>query len=1056
MSIVSLALRRPYTFVVAALLIVLCTPFVLRNMASDVFPRIDIPVVAILWQYNGMSAKEIADRITTPTERGLTQSVTDIEHTESISLAGLSVVKVFFQPGTDIRSALTQVLSNTTTVQRSLPQGTQPPQVYQYSATDLPILQLGMSSLTLPDTQIGDLATNTVRSRLVTIPGVSLNNPYGVKNRQVSVDLDGAALLARGLAPADVVEAIGAQNLILPTGTVKWGGNDYPIALNGAIGDISAIGDIPIRTVHGSTTFLRDVAQVRDGSAPQTNIVRQNGDRGVLLTILKNASVSTAKVVEDIKAALPKILEQLPEGIKLEPMFDQSLFVDAAIGNVVHEGLIAAALTSALILLFLGNWRSTCIVAISIPLSICASLIVLYFIGQTLNLMTLGGLALAVGILVDDATVEIENIERQMKLGKSPHQAILDGAEEIATPAFVSTLCICIVFVPLFFLTGITRYLFVPLAQAVIFAMIASYILSRTLVPTLVMFMMRSSHEPRAHGSFQRIHRSFEQGFENFRSHYRVILGAALRRRGRFAWGFITFCVLSFGLYPLLGQDFFPSVDAGQLRLHVRGPQGIRLEEMPPRIDEIDAAIRELIPQEELATILDIIGGPYSPRNTVFGNAGSVDPSDAEIMIALSEGHRGSERYMNLLRKELPRRFPEFEFFFQPADQVSQSLNFGTPAPIDIQISGSRTAENHALAVEINRALHAIPGVVDAHIHQRANRPALSLEMNRAQLQQFGLSARDVAQSLLISLSGSGQTSPSYWLNPANGATYNVGVRTREVELDSLDALLRTPITGNAAHPQLLGNLVNLTRTTQPSVVSHYDIDPVIDIYASVAQRDLGSATREIERVVDEFRPRLSRGSDIAVRGQQQAMRASYRALILGVLVAVVLAYFLIVVNFQSWLDPLVIISSLPAALAGIAWLLFLSGTTLSVPALTGAIMTIGVATANSILVVSFARTRLQAGVTPVQAALEAGATRLRPVLMTALAMMTGMLPMALGIGAGAEQNAPLGRAVIGGLLFATVSTLLFVPVMFATVHRFLEERSRISARSSALPEPAT
>ncbi len=1048
MSIVSLALRRPYTFTVAALLIVLCTPFVLRNM------RIDIPVVAILWGYNGMSAKEIADRITTPTERGLTQSVTDIEHTESQSLAGLSVVKVFFQPGTDIRSALTQVLSNVTTVQRSLPTGTQPPQVYQYSATDLPILQIGMSSLTLPDTEVGDLATNTVRSRLVTIPGVSLNNPYGVKNRQVSVDLNGPALLARGLSPADVVEAIGSQNLILPTGTVKWGGNDYPVALNGAIGDLAAIGDIPVRTVDGGTTFVRDVAHVRDGSAPQTTIVRQNGDRGVLLTILKNASVSTVKVVDDVRAALPRILELLPEGIELEPMFDQSLFVKAAIGNVVHEGLIAAGLTSALILLFLGNWRSTCIVAVSIPLSICASLIVLYAIGQTLNLMTLGGLALAVGILVDDATVEIENIERHLHMGKTPRQAILDGAEEIAVPAFVSTLCICIVFVPLFFLTGITRYLFVPLAQAVIFAMIASYVLSRTLVPTLVVFMMSRRHESRPHGLFQRVHGRFERAFASFRRHYIAVLDAALRRRARFIGGFIALCLLSFGLYPFLGQDFFPNVDAGQLRLRVRGPQGIRLEEMPPLIDSIDAAIREVIPADELNTILDIIGGPYTPRNTVFGNSGSVDASDSEIMISLNEGHGGSEKYMNLLRQELPRRFPGIEFFFQPADQVSQSLNFGTPAPIDIQISGNRVAENYALAVEINRAIQAIPGVVDARIHQRANRPALDLQMNRTQLQQLGLSARDVAQSLLISLSGSGQTTPTYWLNPANGATYNVGVRTREVELDSLDALMRTPVTGDAGRPQLLGNLVDLSRTTQPSVVSHYDIDPVIDIYANVAQRDLGSTLREIERVVDGFRPNLARGSQIAVRGQHVAMHESYEALTLGVVVAVVLAYFLIVVNFQSWLDPLVIIAALPAALAGIAWLLFLSGTPLSVPALTGAIMTIGVATANSILVVSFARTRLRNGASPVDAALDAGATRLRPVAMTALAMMTGMLPMALGIGAGAEQNAPLGRAVIGGLLFATISTLLFVPVVFAAVHRFLEKRTP-ATDSPTLPEPA-
>lgn len=1043
MSIVSVALRRPYTFVVAALLIVLATPFVLRNMPSDVFPSIDIPVVAILWQYSGMSAKETADRITSPSERSLTQSVTDIEHMESQTLAGLSVIKVFFQAGTDIRTALTQVLSNTTSTQRSLPTGVQPPQVLQYSATDLPILQIGMSSLTVPDNEIGDLASNAVRNRLVTIPGVSLNNPYGIKNRQVSVDLNAAELLARGLTPDDVVEGIGRQNLILPTGTVKWGDNDYPVALNGAARDIASIGDIPIRTLNGRTTYVRDVAHVRDGSSPQQQIVRQNGERGVMLTVLKNATVSTVEVVKNVREALPRILNQLPEGIALQPMFDQSLFVGAAISNVVHEGLIAAALTSAMILLFLGSWRSTCIVVVSIPLSIFASLIVLYLTGDTINLMTLGGLALAVGILVDDATVSVENIERHMKLGKSSYLAILDGAEEVAVPAFVATLCICIAFVPLFFLPGIAGSLFEPLAKAVIFAMIASYVLSRTLVPTLAMFMMARHHEPRPAGHFTRVYRRFERSFDDFREHYVAVLDAILRRPRRFVWGFLGFCVLSFGLYPVLGRDFFPNVDAGQLRLHVRGPQGIRLEEMPPLIDSIDNAIRELIPEDELETILDIIGGPYSPRNTVFGNAGSVDPSDSEIMISLKLGHRGTEHYMSVMRRELPRRFPGIDFFFQPADQVSQSLNFGTPAPIDIQISGQNTEANFALAVDLNRELLKIPGVVDAHIHQRSNRPALALDMDRTQLQHLGLDARDVAQSVLITLSGSGQTTPSYWLNPANGSTYNVGVRTRDVELDSLEALLRTPVKGVDERPQVLGNLVSLSRTTQPSVVSRYDIAPVVDIFASVAGRDLGGAGRDIERLVEQFRGKLARGSEIAVRGQHETMRASYQGLTKGLVVAIVLVYLLIVVNFQSWLDPLVIIGALPAALAGIVWLLFLSGTTLSVPALTGAIMTMGVATANSILVVSFARGRLQSGAAPRQAALEAGATRLRPVLMTALAMMAGMLPMALGVGEGAEQNAPLGRAVIGGLMFATVSTLLLVPVLFAAVHHYLAGRVR-------------
>ena len=769
---------------------------------------------------------------------------------------------MFFHPGTDIRSALTQVLSTTTTSLRSMPAGTQPPQVYEYSATDLPVLQLGVSGTTVPDTELADLAMNTVRSKLATIPGVALNFPYGTKSRQVSVDLNATALLARGLAPVDVVNAIGSGNLVLPTGDIKLGANSYPVALNGAVPAIAQLGDIPIRTVYGSTTYVRDVAEVRDGYSAPTTLVRQNGERGVLLTLLKNGSASTVQLIERVRGALPGLLAGMQEGISLQPMFDQSVFVKAAIRNVVHEGLIAAALTSALILLFLGNWRSTCIIAISIPLSVLCSIITLYLLGETLNLMTLGGLALAVGILVDDATVEIENVERHMALGKPTRQAILEGAAQVAAPAFVSTLSICIVFV--------------PLAQAVIFAMLASYVLSRTLVPTLVMLLMRDRHSGSARGVLGRVCSRFNAGFDVLLPHYRRVLSAALRHPQRVIVMFAGFCAVSLGLVPLLGQDFFPAVDAGQLRLHVRAPSGTRLEQMPPLIDAIEAAIRESVPADELDNLLDIVGGPYSPRNTVFGNSGTADSSDAEIMISLRPGaHAPSAHYADLLRRDLPRRFPSAEFFFQPADQVRQSLNFGTPAAIDIQVAGNDSAANLKLAVAINNELRGIAGVVDAHVYQRANKPSLNLRMDRLQLEQFGMNARDVAQNLLITLSGSGQTAPAYWLNPANGNTYNIGVQARETQLDSLDALLRTPVSAAGEHePQLLGNLVTVARATQPAVVSHYDTTPVIDVYASVAGRDLRSIGREIEQLVEQYRGKLARGSSLELRGQYQTCRA--------------------------------------------------------------------------------------------------------------------------------------------------------------------------------------
>lgn len=1046
MWIVNIALRRPYTFLVGALLIVLAMPFVLRNMPTDIFPDIDIPVVAMTWEYKGMNAQEMADRITGPSERSMTL-IDGVEHSESVSYAGASVIKIFFHPGTDIRSALAQVLSSSNSVYRSVPLGTTPPQVIQYSATDLPLLQLGISSESVPFAEIGDLVGNVVRPTLQAKKGLAMTYPYGASSRQVSVDIDGPALFARGLTASDLVSAIGAQNLILPTGTMKLGEREYDIGLNGAIASIAKIAEVPVRTRDGGTVLVGDVAQVRDGASPQTTIARQNGDRGVITSIFKVGRVSTLEVVDYVKQSLAKLRERLPEGMDLTLMFDQSLFVKAAVSNVVHEGLIAAALTAAMILLFLGNWRTTCIIAVSIPLSIMCSLIVLYLIGETINLMTLGGLALAVGILVDDATVEIENIERQMALGKNPHQAILDGAAEIAVPAFVSTLCICIVFVPMFLLAGVARYLFVPLAEAVVFAMLASYILSRTLVPTLVMFMM-AGHHGRTPGNratrwLAAAHARFNRGFEILRSHYLVLMGSLLRHRRRSIAAFSAFCALSLGLVPLLGEDLFPAVDTGQLRLHLRAPSGTRIEEMPHLVDQVEQLIRSRIPADEQGEIVDIIGGPYSTRNTLFGNSGTVETADTEIMISLRHGHRRpAADYQGELRVALAQAFPGVEFFFQPADQVSQTLNFGVPAPIDIQFLGGKPAEVLPLVAELNQRLRQVAGVVDAHVYQRWGKPALALEMDRNRLQQLGLTARDLAQNLLISLSGSMQTTPTYWLNPANGNTYNVGVRSREVDVDSLDALLRTPVGNGSGQPQLLGNLVSVKRSAQPAMVSHYNGSTVFDIYAGVQGRDLGSVSRDIDGLVEALRDRLPRGVEIVVRGQVETLKSSFGGLGLGLLVAIVLVYLLVVVNFQSWLDPLIIVSALPAALAGIAWMLFLSGTTLSVPALTGTIMTMGVATANSILVVSFARSRLTAGVPPVSAALEAAATRLRPVLMTAVAMIVGMLPMALGLGEAAEQNAPLGRAVIGGLLFATLSTLIFVPLVFAALHHWQARHS--------------
>ena len=1053
MSMIQLALRRPYTFIVMAMLIVLATPFVLRNIATDIFPEINIPVISVIWNYNGLPAQEMGQRIAQQTERSLTTTVSDIEHIESRSLSGVTVIKVFFQPTANIQTAISQVVAIAQSQVRQLPPGTTPPLIIKYSASSIPVIQLALSSPTLPEQSVFDAAVNQLRPQLVTIPGVAIPFPYGGKARLISVDLDIQALQARGLAPVDVVNAVNTQNLILPSGTAKFGETEFSVRMNSSPDAISGLNEIPVRTAGGTTIYLRDVAQVRDGFSPQTNIVRRDGERGVLLSVLKNGGASTLDIVANLRELLPRAAQLLPPDVKVTPLFDQSVFVTAAVSGVVLEAFIAAGLTALMVLLFLGNWRSTLIIALTIPLSILASILVLYVLGETLNLMTLGGLALSVGILVDQAIVTIENIERHMHMGKPLNDAILDGAGEIGVPAFVSTLCICIVFVPMFFLSGVAKFLFVPMAEAVVFAMIASYILSRTLVPTLVMLLMGGAHNSdsaQRPSLLKRVYHAFDQQFEHLRRAYTLTLTSLLTHRKSFSLAFTAFCLLSCLLYPFLGRDFFPSVDAGQIRLHMRAPTGTRIEDTVRIADAVEAAIRELIPRDQLETILDNIGVPNSGINLSYSNAGTIGTFDAEILMSLHKGHRPTEEFVTLLRAELPKRFPGIEFFFQPADIVTQILNFGLPAAIDVQFRGPDMAKNAALAAELTKSLKKIPGAVDVHVHQRLDNPTVNLQMDRSRLQQVGLSAFNVGQNLLIALSGSSQTSPAFWLNPQNGVVYSVAVQTPQYRIDSLDALLNIPVgTNNAATTgttQLLGNLVEATPARAPAVVSRYNIMPVVDVYVSVQGTDLASVARQVQEEVDKIRPKLPRGSNVTMRGQVETMQASFIGLGVGLAMAIVLVYLLVVVNFQSWIDAAVIIAALPAALAGIAWILFLTGTTLSVPALTGAIMTMGVATANSILLVSFARDRQAAGVPALSAALEAGATRIRPVLMTALAMIIGMIPMALGLGEGAEQNAPLGRAVIGGLLFATISTLFFVPVVFAGIHRYLEQRKSRAA----------
>jgi len=1045
MWIVALALRRPYTFVVMAVVIILLMIVAVQRTPVDIFPDINIPVISVVWRYDGFAPSEMADRIVTNSERAIEITVNDIEHIESQSVNGVGVIKIFFQPRANIQTALSQVTAMVQTITRGLPPGTTPPLVIMYSASSTPIVQLGLSSKTLPEQQLFDLGNNFLRTQLATVPGAATPYPYGGKIRQVQVDLDIPRLQANGLSPTDIVNAINAENLITPSGTAKIGPLEYQVEMNSSPRTIADLNDLPVKTLNGSTIYMRDVAHIRDGFAPQTNIVRQDGVRGTLMSMYKISSVSALTIVQAVKNVIPIAAKFLPRDITIKPLFDQSLFVRASINGVVREALIAAALTAVMILLFLGDWRPTFVICISIPLSIFVSVILLSALGETINIMTLGGLALAVGILVDDATVEIENIERNLAQGKEMKRAILDGASQIAVPAFVSTLCICIVFVPMFFLTGVARFLFVPLAEAVSFAMLASYFLSRTLIPTLVMYIMRG-HEHRAEGPktlFGRYQRAFERGFEKFRCGYYQLLETTLEHRKLFAACFLFFCVLSMGLIFFLGQDFFPSVDAGLMRLHIRARAGLRVEETARLCDEIERYLHQAIPKDELVTILDNIGLPYSGINLSYSNSGTVGTSDAEILIGLNaEHHHSTNSYIRKLRAELPRQFPGVEFFFQPADIVSQILNFGLPAPIDIQLAGPDMQQNYAIAQQMANRLRQIPGTADVHVQQMMTLPTLQLQIDRTMATQVGMDARDVAQNVLVSLSGSFQTTPNFWLNPRNGVTYQVAVQAPQYRVTSLQDLMNVPVTDSrVSSSQVLGNLVQLAPTARPAVVSHYDVQPVIDVYASTQDRDLGAVAKDTMNALKPFQQNLPRGTLLMVRGQVETMRSSFVGLAVGLVLAIVLVYFLIVVNFQSWLDPFIIITALPGALAGICWILLLTRTTLNVPSLTGAVMCMGVATANSILLVSFARDRMRAGIPAVQAALESGYTRIRPVLMTALAMIIGMVPMSLGLGEGGEQNAPLGRAVIGGLLFATVATLFFVPSIFAMIHSYREAK---------------
>ncbi|TLY83086.1 MAG: efflux RND transporter permease subunit [Gammaproteobacteria bacterium] len=1052
MWIVKLALRRPYTFIVLAIVITLFGVFAIWRTPTDIFPNIRIPVVATVWKYTGLSPEEMATRLILNGERTAQTTVNDVEHTESQSVSGTSVVKYFFQPNVNEELSYAQITGVSQTMIRFAPPGTTPPFVLAYNASSVPILQLALSSASLSEAQLFDQGNSVIRTGLSTVAGASMPWPYGGLQRQVQVDLDPDALRAHGLSGNDVTAAIAAQNSILPAGTEKIGDREYFVAVNANPKTVAELNEMPVATRNGRLIYVRDVAHVRDGYPPQTNIVRRDGHRGVLMSVLKTGSASTLDIIRSIKDRLPGIRDALPPDFKIDLVGDQSIFVRAAISGVVREAVIAASLTALMILLFLGTWRSTLIIAISIPLSILASIMCLSALGETINIMTLGGLALAVGILVDDATVTIENINMHLERGEDVEAAILNGAHEIAVPAFVSTLAICIVFVPMFMLVGIARYLFVPLAEAVVFAMLASYLLSRTLVPTLAKYWLQrhEAHAPlSAHDPLRRLQllqRRFEQWFRQLREAYHGLLERAVRSGPRFAMPFLgamaATALLAFPLgrfLPGLGQDFFPSVDAGQIKLHLRGPTGVRIDETATLCDRVEETIRELIPAREIATIVDNIGIPYSGINLAYSTSAPVGPGDADIYVNLTADHRPTAPYVRLLRERLTALYPSTTFAFLPADIVSQILNFGLPAPIDVQVAGFNVAANRAYAQALLARLHRIPGIVDLRIQQAFDYPTLNVEVDRNKAALLGLSETDVASDLLVSLSGSSQTTLSFWIDPKSGTQYAIAAQTPQFRLASLGDLATTPVTGGGSGggraAQLLANLASFHRSVAPAVVSHYDSTPVVDIFGAVEGADLGYVAAQVNHALADMQHSLPRGSKVAVRGQAKTMTESFAGLLLGLAAAIVLVYLLIVVNFQSWLDPFIIITALPAALAGIVWMLFLSHTPVSVPALTGAIMCMGVATANSVLVVSFARERMNAGDDAAHAAVQAGVTRFRPVLMTALAMIIGMVPMALGLGEGGEQNAPLGRAVIGGLVFATVATLFFVPTVFKLIH---------------------
>ncbi|MDW5265851.1 MULTISPECIES: efflux RND transporter permease subunit [Acidobacteriaceae] len=1038
MWIVKLALNRPYTFIVLAILILIAAPVVILRTPTDIFPNIDIPVVSCAWSYTGLNPEELEGRVTTPFEKAVTALVDNVQHIESTTVNGWVVVKIYLQPGASLDTANAQVSATSQYMLKSLPPGILPPEIIDFSASSVPILQLGLSGKGLSEQQLNDLGLNFVRPQLITIPGAIVPNVYGGQQRSVMIELKPKLLQSKGLSPTDVLNAMSQQNVVQPGGTAKIGMDEYDVVLNSSPITVEGISNIPVRQINGATVYIRDVATVTDGSIPQTNVVRQDGHRGVLISVLKSGKASTLSVVGGIRAMLPQLKTTLPPELNIRLLGDQSLFVRASIDGVIREAIIAAVLTGLMILLFLGSWRSTVIIGISIPLSILTSIIILSFLGETINIMTLGGLALAVGILVDDATVTIENIERYLEEGQALHEAILNGAAQISIPALVSTLCICIVFLPMFFLSGVSRYLFVPLAEAVVFAMLASYVLSRTLVPTMAMYLLKAhdSHAAPSRNIFARFQRSFERGFERVRLTYQGILDRLIQVRLIFVPIFIVLCLCAFILLPFLGQNFFPNTDNGSFILHVRAKSGTRIEETARLCDLVEQSIRRTVPSSELDNILDNIGLPYSPLNFQHATSGLIGAGDADILVSLKEDHHPTEKYVDALRDKLAREFPGTIFYFLPSDIVTQILNFGLPSPIDVQLEGANIAGNRTVANDILRQLRQVPGLVDLRIQQPDDYPTLNISVDRTKASQGGYTEHDVGGSIVNILSGSSQLSPMFFLNTRNGVNYSIVAQAPQYDIQSLSDLRNIPITSPTMKtPEILADVADIHRGTEMAVVNHYNIRRVLDIYGNVQDRDLGSVSRQIDKIVDSSKKSLPRGSFIRVRGQIETMRTSYIGLLSGLGFAIVLVYLLIVVNFQSWLDPFIIITALPAALAGIVLFLFVTHTTLSVPALMGAIMCMGVATANSILVVSFAKERLDQHGDAVTAALEAGATRFRPVIMTALAMIIGMIPMALGLGDGGEQNAPLGRAVIGGLSCATVATLVFVPAVFALLH---------------------